>query len=172
MNQNSASDESHEFIDPPTDLKDRVKVSGSGPGIDTEAIERAERAMELLSSQFDDWIKVEIDELLNARDRFNASPTEKDAIDELFRTAHDLKGQAPTFGFPLIGSVCGSLTRLIEGLGSKPPLPVELMNGHVDAVRAIIAADARGDGDETARELATELLNVTEEWLDRTGANG
>ena len=34
----------------------------------------------------------------------------------LLRAAHDIKGQAPTFNYPLIARVAGSLSRLIDDI--------------------------------------------------------
>ena len=55
----------------------------------------------------------------------------------LLRAAHDMKGQAATFDFPLIARVAGSLANLINDLPEGKNLPLALVDAHVDAVQVI-----------------------------------
>ena len=74
------------------------------------AIKRAEAAMEALKSEFADWAQDDVRKLVAARDAFAAKP---DATTRagLLRAAHDMKGQAATFNYPLIARVAGSLSQ-------------------------------------------------------------
>ena len=64
--------------------------------------------------------------------------------DELFRAAHDIKGQAATFGFRS-SPVADSLCRLIEHTPDMKRMPLTLIDQHVDAVRAIMRENTRAD---------------------------
>ena len=63
----------------------------------------------------------------------------------LFHAAHDIKGEAATFGFPWVASLAESLSRLIEHTPDMKRIPLTLVDQHVDAIRAIIRESARPD---------------------------
>src|SRR5580700_11686826 len=87
----------HEVITPPHAL--RRAVSPAAPG-DDDPIARAEAALVELSGEFSSWMQSECERLETARrDVKRLGFTEK-THDELFRAAHDIKGEAATFGFP------------------------------------------------------------------------
>ena len=110
-----------EMITPPNTL--RTKVGSERPALDQGAVARAEAALASLSDQFNDWIAEELDKLVAAWDAFEADSGTPEARDELHRRAHDLKGLAPTYGYPLVGRICGSLCKLTgdETLDVEPP---------------------------------------------------
>src|SRR5512133_4025879 len=65
-----------------------------------DPVARAEKALAGLSGEFKNWMAIEADRLSAAhaailRDGFTVENRE-----ELFRAAHDIKGDAATFGFP------------------------------------------------------------------------
>jgi HPt (histidine-containing phosphotransfer) domain-containing protein len=85
--------------------------------------------------------------------------------DSLFRCAHDIKGEAATFGFPLVAPPADSLCRLIEHTPDMTLIPLGLIDQHVDAIRAIVRENARPDNAEVARALTQRLREVTDEFL-------
>src|SRR6185295_13460610 len=104
-----------ELFMPPNMLK--AKVGGGRGGPDLSAIKRAEEAMEALKSEFNDWIAGDVKKLMAVRARYSDSP-DADTRATLLRTAHDIKGQAPTYNYPLIARVAASLSRMV---GELPP---------------------------------------------------
>jgi len=100
-----------------------------------------------------------------ARKTMKASGISKGTCDALFLAAHDIKGQAATFGYPYVQPVADSLCRLIEHTPDMMRLPLGLIDQHVDAVRAITHKNTRGDSDTNAVKLAEKLRHVTEEFL-------
>ena len=83
----------------------------------------------------------------------------------LFHAAHDIKGEAATFGYPQAAGIAESLCRLIEHTPDRARIPVGLIDQHVDAVRAIIREHARPDAEEIGASLIARLRNVTDEFL-------
>ena len=79
--------------------------------------------------------------------------------------AHDIKGEAATFGYPLAADVAENLCRLIEHTPDACRVPPALIDQHVDAIRAIIREDAREPGDAVGAALAARLRQVTDEFL-------
>src|SRR5215469_9982673 len=98
-----------ELFMPPNMLK--AKVGGGLGGADVAAMKRAELAMEELKSEFSGWIADDIKKLMDARARYALAPDQASRA-AVLRTAHDIKGQASTFKFPLIARVAGTLSRL------------------------------------------------------------
>ena len=85
----------------------------------------------------------------------------------LFRAAHDIKGEAATFGYPAAAGVAESLCRLLEHTPEIGQIPIALVDQHVDAVRAITREYARPDLADMARALTLRLRDVTDEFLKR-----
>jgi len=83
----------------------------------------------------------------------------------LFRAAHDIKGEAATFGFPLIEPVAASLCRLIEHSPDLARVPHTVIDQHVDGIIAIVHCNARGNSERKAQVPARRLRLVTEEFL-------
>ena len=153
----------HEVIVPPNKLKKAV-VKHRGPGID-DPVSRAEQALADLSSEFSQWMEIECRRLDAARNQAKHSGLTDKNREELFRAAHDIKGQAATFGFPLIAPVAESLCRLIEHTPEPARIPLTLIDQHVDGIRAIAHKNTQGDAETTALRLAHRLRQVTNEFL-------
>jgi hypothetical protein len=107
----------------------------------------------------------ECDRLDRARNNCKAAGINQATRDALFFAAHDIKGQATTFGYPHVTPVADSLCRLIEHTPEMTRLPVNLIDQHVDAVRAITRKNTRGDSETNAVRLAGTLRQVTDEFL-------
>src|ERR1700682_6639845 len=58
--------------------------------------------------------------------------------EELFRAAHDIKGDAATFGYPSASVAAESLCRIIEHAPDLGEVPSELIAHHINAIQAIV----------------------------------
>ncbi|MEJ0076231.1 MAG: Hpt domain-containing protein [Alphaproteobacteria bacterium] len=155
----------HEVIVPPNKLKKAVQKIKPGEKIPFDPVERAEAALAELAADFSVWMNQECMRLDATRNAIKASGITPGNKDVLFRAAHDIKGQAATFGYPLVAPVADSLCRLIEHTPDVARLPLRLIDQHVDAVRAIMHKNTRGDVGKYAAELAEKLRHVTDEFL-------
>jgi HPt (histidine-containing phosphotransfer) domain-containing protein len=152
----------HEVIVPINKLAraiSRVSLPGDDP------VARAEEALAQLSGQFGDWMTSECDRLDRARHAVKESGIGKKNRDELFHAAHDVKGDAATFGFPLAAPAAESLCRILEHSPEAERIPLTLIDQHVDAVRAIVREYARADIADIASALNAKLHHVTQEYL-------
>ena len=143
-----------ELFMPPNMLK--AKVGGGLGGVDVAAMKRAELAMEELKSEFSGWIADDVKKLIAARTRYGQIPDDAGRA-ALLRAAHDIKGQAPTFHFPLIARVAASLSRLIGELSPKIAMPVALVDAHVNAIQVIHKLAMQDTNDRTVQALCAEL---------------
>lgn len=148
-----------EVITPPNVLK--TKIGGALPAIDQQAIARAEAALQKLSSQFGDWVNEELDKLLEAWAEFEAEPNTAKSKNNLHRRAHDLKGLAPTYGYPLVGRMCASLCKLTGDEHGELKPSVSLLKAHVDGVKAAVHGKIMGADNPTGLALANELDRQT-----------
>ena len=155
----------HEVILPPNKLKKAVQKVQLDAKVEFDPVAKAEAALAELSKDFADWMNQECDRLDTARNAMRARGINQDTRDALFLCAHDIKGQATTFGFPLVAPVADSLCRLIEHTPDMARLPMGLIDQHVDAVRAITTRNTRGDSEANSVKLAEKLRQVTDEFL-------
>jgi chemotaxis protein histidine kinase CheA len=165
QNEEMAADEAREVIDPPSSLKNYVRKTPGGDALDMSVVVKAETALEEISSDFPQWMEKEIDNLRAMRGQIRANGLSDEKAREFFLHLHNLRGQAATLGFPLAGEVAGSLCEVIQNVPARN-IPKEIIENHVDAILAIVAEKASGDGNEIARKLVARLCSVTKEYLD------
>lgn len=149
----------HEVITPPTDLRKAITQVPDGHD---DPVARAEAALAQLSDEFGEWMHAECERLDAARREVIRLGFTKKTNDDLFRAAHDIKGEAATFGYAAVGPVADSLCRLIEHTPHMTRIPLMLVDQHVDAVRAVARERDRPD---LAAALTQKLREVTDEFL-------
>jgi len=154
----------HEIITPPNGL--RKAVASAGPD-DDDPVARAEAALVQLSSEFTAWMQAECERIETARQAIKLLGMTEHTHNALFRAAHDIKGEAGTFGYPEVVGVADSLCRLLEHTPEIARIPVVLIDQHVDAVRAMTRETARPDKAEVAGALVQRLREVTDDFLKR-----
>jgi HPt (histidine-containing phosphotransfer) domain-containing protein len=154
----------HEVISPENKLRHVVSDRPLAPGED-DPITRAEKALAELSTEFSSWMDSECERLDKARHAVVEGRFTKANKEALFHAAHDIKGEAATFGYPAVASAADSLCRLIEYTPDSSRIPMKLVDQHVDAVRAIYREYTRSDAKELAASLTSRLREVTDEFL-------
>lgn len=155
----------HEVIVPEHRLHRVVTTTGRDIGPDLEAIARAEAALQKLSGEFEGWMQSEADRLDAARRTALACGMEKKPLEELFRAAHDIKGEGATFGYPLAAEAADSLCRLLEHAPAPTQIPAELVDQHVDGIRAIVRETAKAVSDPVGMAMVARLREVTDGFL-------
>jgi hypothetical protein len=155
----------YEVITPANELRLAVSEISARDGDDPVA--RAEHALAQLSSEFSAWMDSECDRLDAARCSVKSKGFNRKTRDALFHAAHDIKGEAATFGYPFVAASADSLCRLIEHTPDIGRIPTSLVDQHVDAIRAIIREKARADIATIANVLTKRLREVTNEFLTR-----
>jgi HPt (histidine-containing phosphotransfer) domain-containing protein len=153
----------HEVITPENKLRGALSKETSHQG-NEDPIARAEKALAELSPEFASWMDSECHRLDQARIDLLEDLT-KSNLDALFHAAHDIKGEAATFGYPALASAADSLCRLIEHTPGITRIPQELVDQHVNAVRAIYREYERSDAKQLAANLTMRLRDVTNEFL-------
>jgi chemotaxis protein histidine kinase CheA len=130
-----------------------------------DPVARAEKALAGLSGEFKDWMAIECDRLAAAHAAILKDGFTTDSSQELFRAAHDIKGDAATFGFPTAGAAAESLCRIIEHAPDLERVPTELIAHHINAIQAIVRENTRIDNAGMAAALSKKLRGVADEYL-------
>jgi HPt (histidine-containing phosphotransfer) domain-containing protein len=132
-----------------------------------DPVARAEKALEGLSGEFKNWMTIEADRLSAAHAAVLRDGFTSETRVELFRAAHDIKGDAATFGFPSAGAAAESLCRIIEHAPDLDLVPSELITHHINAIQAIVRERTKLDTATTASKLSKQLRGVADEFLVR-----
>ena len=130
-----------------------------------DPVARAEKALAGLSGEFKDWMAIECDRLAAAHAAILKDGFTTDTSQELFRAAHDIKGDAATFGFPTAGAAAESLCRIIEHAPDLERVPTELIAHHINAIQAIVRENTGINNAGMAAALSSKLRGVADEYL-------
>jgi HPt (histidine-containing phosphotransfer) domain-containing protein len=136
-----------------------------------DPVERAEKALAGLSGEFKNWMAVEADRLAAAYAGIVENGFTDEGSEELFRAAHDIKGDAATFGYPSAGAAAESLCRIIEHAPDLDKVPAELILHHINAIEAIVRERTKLDTISTAHVLSRQLRGVADEYLTHVNRN-
>ncbi|OXE36450.1 MAG: Hpt domain-containing protein [Phenylobacterium zucineum] len=135
----------------------REKVGGRFNAIDPAAIAKAEAALQSLSSNFAQWLNDEVVKLDGARLRVKTEGQTAEAMEFLYLRCHDLKGLGTTYGFPLISRFSSSLCKLIDDKQKRVNAPINLIDAHIDAIKAAVRNEIKTDEHPVGRALIAEL---------------
>ena len=153
----------HHVITQPNPLR---KVLRRVPATDQDdPVARAEEALAGLSGEFKHWMTVEADRLSAAHAAILRGGFTDDTREELFRAAHDIKGDAATFGFPSAGAAAESLCRIIEHAPDLDEVPADLIAHHINAIQAIVRERTKLDTNVMAPALSRQLRGIADEFL-------
>jgi HPt (histidine-containing phosphotransfer) domain-containing protein len=130
-----------------------------------DPVARAEKALAGLSGEFKNWMTIEADRLSAAHAAILKDGFTNFTREELFRAAHDIKGDAATFGFPSAGAAAESLCRIIEHAPDLDEVPHDLIAHHINAIQAIVRERTKLDTVSVASELSQKLRGVADEYL-------
>jgi HPt (histidine-containing phosphotransfer) domain-containing protein len=130
-----------------------------------DPVARAEKALAGLSSEFKNWMTIEADRLSTAHAIILKDGFTDHTRNELFRAAHDIKGDAATFGYPSAGAAAESLCRIIEHAPDLDKVPSDLIAHHINAIQAIVRDRTKLDTISIAGELSRRLRGVADTYL-------
>ena len=132
-----------------------------------DPVARAEKALAGLSGEFKNWMTIEADRLSAAHAAILKNGFTDANCQELFRAAHDIKGDAATFGYPSAGAAANSLCRIIEHAPELDEVPSNLIAHHINAIQAIVRERTKLDTVAMASMLSRQLRGVADEYLTK-----
>jgi HPt (histidine-containing phosphotransfer) domain-containing protein len=146
------------IINPPNFLRQKIKVA---PGLLEDILERAERMVAALQGEFEAGTELRIRRLADAFRRWQLPVTREDAIRDLRRLCHDIKGEAGTFGYPLLGDIgdlFGDYLRETPAATQRR----EAIKGYIDTFNVVWGQKIKGEGGELGRQLIASLMTLNE----------
>jgi chemotaxis protein histidine kinase CheA len=155
----------HRVIVQPNPLRSALRRVPEGKDAGDDPVARAEQALATLSGEFKGWMLSETNRLSAAYAAVREEGFTSSTCEELFRAAHDIKGDAATFGYPSAAAAADSLCRIIEHAPDLGQVPPQLIEHHINAILAIVHDHTKLDTVATAGQLSRRLRKVADEYL-------
>jgi hypothetical protein len=150
-----------QIINPPNRLKSMIDDGKPTKGIDPNLLARAEKAMEDVKPQVEEHMKGEVARLQELMGTVAGSAgQDKQALDEMYRTSFELKGQGTSAGYNLLTRFGDSLCRYIEALQQPGAKEVAIIKAHVDSIAVIMHRGIKGDNNPVGMAIVAELEKV------------
>ena len=128
---------------------------------------RAQAAVDDLAKGYTTWARADVDRARAALEAALAEPARRaHHVEELFRVAHDLKGQGASFGYPLMTKIADSLCKLTRDRKlAYEQRHLDLAKSHLDAAQLVLTKEIKGDGGQVGADLAAKLQTRVDEIL-------
>lgn len=124
---------------------------------DPEVMEtQAEEALDALTEEFEGWMRNDLEKMRDAWRIAQKPGADADDYRTLYTCAHNIRGAAASYGYPAVSRLCGSLCTLLGG--TRPGENTALINLHIEACRAAVAAGPQGEGSESVADAVCEAL--------------
>lgn len=152
-----------EVIEVENTLSTKALVPGNPHEAVEQATQKAEAAVKQLSVEFPAWMKSESNRLNSIRYELAEKGPSEERLDLLFTCAHDIKGQAQTYGYPVAAIIAKLLCDLIEQAPDSSKIPMAVIDQHVDTIRAIVRQDLKGNGNAQTNNIihGLQVLDIT-----------
>ena len=146
-----------EVIKPPNRLAENA-VKGRGPDLKTIK-DRVQSGVEAMVEEYEKELSGEFSLLTQSLAAMKTEPgsTQSDAMASLYRVAHDARGMAGSFGYPLLAAIATSLCSFIDRVGEEANRYLDVIGCHVEAMLAVYAGRVRGDGGRQGKELIESI---------------
>jgi HPt (histidine-containing phosphotransfer) domain-containing protein len=148
------------IIRPANTLHD--KVTGGDPNVkitlDDDMLRRAQSAINDMGEVFEDDLKDGIAALAQLLDAARADLERRAGfLADVVRHCHEIRGQAGTYGYPLLSEFASSLCDFVTDLGHVDDAHMEIVRAHIDVIQVVLAGGLKDDGGDAGKELKTML---------------
>ncbi len=140
------------------DMSLQAKI-GTGP-LDEKVVERCQDAMESTSKNVDfaPLAQEYLDQLKNAALKSKAGELTKDeAVEAMTTSVMQLKANAATFNYMLIGNLANVMLSFLEAIKELDKTVIEIVMAHHTTLNAIVLKKMTGDGGEAGKLMESEL---------------
>lgn len=141
-------------------------TAGAGM-LDDTAVERARAALDAITAFFDEAIREDVAAIAAARNALHAEALAEGMVNTLVARAESLEVQGSLYGVPLVAALAASLVKLAASAPSPRDLPLPLVDGHVDALKAFVAGGMQasdGESTETLLSLRSRVRQALSDW--------
>jgi hypothetical protein len=155
----------HTVIVPPHRLSSVITHTAEQGHFAIDVVARAEAALADIKHEFRAWMISECEALETARNVLRGDNTSAQARQKFFNSAHEIRGHAAVLGFPLAGQIAGVLCRLLTYAPKPQLVPLDVIDSHVDAIRAVVREQIHMVNDRTGIEIFERLAVFAENFL-------
>lgn len=157
----------HRVIKADTSLQNKIGMVS----VNQAALERAEALIENIDIDFAPMAAEYLEDLAHAisQCRSGAYPSKTQARAAVTTPVMQLKANASTFGYPLIGEMADVMLQLMEGISELDNDVITLLDAHHKTLNLIISKEMKGDGGAPGKVLKQELQNACNRYLRRAG---
>ena len=145
-----------QIINPPNLLKSKVGGGGFALGV----LEKAAKVLESLRGEFEELAKSEVEKLVAAANVLVANPSDLASRDEVYKIAHELRGQGGSYGYPLVTEFGDKLCRYLDAAAVLDAKSLVVVKATANAIAVVINSKISGDGGDTGRALVAMLAQV------------
>ena len=150
-----------QIFNPPNRLKTVVDDGRPTKGIDPNLLAKAEKAMEDMKPQVEAHMRSEVAKLTELMGQVaSTGGQDRATLNEMYRTAFELKGQGGNAGYGMLTRFGDSLCRYIEAQQNMGAKEVAIVKAHVDSISAIMGRSIKGDTNPIGLAIAAELEKV------------
>lgn len=140
---------------------------GSGP-LDEAAVARSQAVMDNNNVDFAPLAKEFLDKLGESTSKAKSGEFTKDeAVKAMTANVMQLKANAATFGYHLIGNLANVMLSFLEGLREMDDDAVAIVAAHHKTLSAIVAKKMKGDGGAYGKQLEDELKGACKRYFDK-----
>lgn len=132
-------------------------LAKAGGNLNPALAARAELAISQLEDQFPAWLAEMVIRLVAARQEMGETAVTAATREPIYVAALELKSLGETYGFMLISRFGHSLSRLLIRLEGDKAAPPELIDAHINAVKAVLRENMRDPNHPVGSALAAEL---------------
>ncbi len=123
-----------------------------------DRLAQAEAAINALKDEYAQQLRTDVDHLATLFVSVDAENPQASVLEELFGVAHNLKGQAGSFGYDLVTEIAASLCDLLRGQnGPVGAQEVKIIGQHVQVLGRVVEKGIVGDGGETGQKIVQSL---------------
>jgi hypothetical protein len=154
-----------QFITPPTQLAEKTGRPDArlGAAMLRRAGAAAKRHIE--AANYHKMVEPSLAMLNDSLGQLKSSPSSSHAARQIYNTAHNLKGEGASFGYPAVSSVAGLLCRVTEEPERSHPRRVIVVAVHVDSLQAMMRYDVKGEPSGIALEVISALSTLVDLYL-------
>lgn len=149
----------------PNVLKKRADVPGGKSLADLEKAGAAIIAR--AANAYPEQLAKDIEDLRTALKRVDGAAAMAAEINTMFRISHDIRGQAGSFDWPLIGVVAKSMSTFCDAVRRKPEVTAAadaispLLQLHIDTMNLLLTTMAKGQGGDAEAKVIGNLQKAT-----------
>lgn len=138
------------------DEADAPAEEAAAETLSPEMEEQAEEAFDALAEEFEGWMRNDLEKMRDAWRVAQKPHATADDYRTLYTCAHNIRGAATSYGYPSVSRLCGSLCTLLSA--TRPGENSALINLHIEACRAAVAAGPQGEGSVSVADAVCEAL--------------